>query len=146
MSSFWYTTNPVNFVGSYLANSAAATFSSYSLDEGAVAQVVQIVPTAKLSFDLDQHRLAPYVFTGAGLMNESLKNINVNGLTKNTSTTVGLVPGFSHNYFIGLIGLGFPVTIAKDVQVTVEVQEIFGFSEVEPITYDSEDLGVLFRL
>jgi len=27
-----------------------------------------------------------------------------------------------------------------------EIQEIFGFSEVEPITYDSEDLGVLFRL
>jgi hypothetical protein len=146
MNYFWYNTQAVNFQEHYLPITIFTAITNLSATPAPMVQVVQIIPTLKINFDMDQHRFEPYIFTGAGLMNESMNDTDIKGVTQGSTTDFGTVPGFSHNTFVGLIGLGLPLPLDKDVDLLFEVQEIFGFSETEPITYDSEDLGILFRL
>ncbi|HUO57121.1 MAG TPA: tetratricopeptide repeat protein [bacterium] len=146
VSYFWYLPKRSDFANYFLPSATSNSFTTYNLDTGGEMDVVQFVPTVKLNFDLDTHELAPYVFTGLGLMNESMKSTNVMAGIGSNVSSIGIVPGFSRSYTIGVVGLGLPFPVAKDIEVTPEFEKIFGFSDNLPISYDNFGLGVLFRM
>ncbi len=146
MDYFWYSANPADFIDSFLPNQAG-NYASITLDTGGLLNIVQLVPTFKLNFNLDENRLAPYLFTGAGLLNESMKSTYVRVVTTNGGGEgLGTVPGFSQNSFIGLVGVGLPFEVAKDTEITVEAYQTFGFSDSQPFSYYNVDAGLLFHL